>query len=139
MSVNNPITGVGIGQYYIELPKYNLREYGDARIALDHPLNLYLQILSEMGIFQLMVILWFFVEVVILSIIFYRKIKSKGFRFLYMNLLLSFVVLLFIYSVSGNINLFPPMIFFFALIGILVNFSINFKKEDYKPIYLNEK
>ena len=140
MFLDYPVSGVGISQYVVQLPDYNVREYGDAiSNQLEDPLNLYLQILSEMGIFQLMIILWFFVEVVILSIIFYRKIKSKGFRFLYMNLLLSFVVLLFIYSVSGNINLFPPMIFFFALIGILVNFSINFKKEDYKPIYLNEK
>ena len=139
MSLDNPISGIGLGQYYIELPKYNLREYGDARIALDHPLNLYLQIQSEMGIFQLLVILWFFIEVFIISIIFYRKIKSSGFKFLFMNLLLSFAVLLAIYSISGNINLFPPMIFFFGLIGILVNFSINFKKENYKLIYLNEK
>ncbi|MCJ7473107.1 MAG: O-antigen ligase family protein [Actinobacteria bacterium] len=139
MFLENPLSGIGIGQYYIELPKYNLREYGDAKIALDHPLNLYLQILSEMGIFQLIVILWFFVEVIIISVIFYRKIKSKGFKFLFLNLLLSFVVLLVIYNISGNINLFPPLIFFFALIGILVNFSINFKKEGYKLIYLNEK
>ena len=139
MFLDNPLSGIGIGQFYIELPKYNLKEYGDARIALDHPLNLYLQILSEMGIFQLAVILWFFAEVIVLSIIFYRKIKNNRFRFLYMNLILSFVVLLFIYNLSGNINLFPPMLMLFVLIGIIVNFGINYKKKDYELIYSNEK
>jgi O-antigen ligase len=139
MFLDNPVSGIGIGQFYIELPKYNLEEYGNARKAMDHPLSLYLQILSEMGIIPLLIILWFFVEVVIFSIIFYRKIENKGFRFLFLNLLLSFVVLLVNYSLSGNINLFPPMLIFFALIGILVNFSINYKKKDYEPIYLNEK
>jgi len=139
MFFDNPLSGVGIGQYYIELPKYNLREYGDAKIALDHPLNLYLQILSEMGIFQLAVILWFFIEVIVLSIIFYRKIKNKGFRFLYMNLILSFVVLLFVSIFDSFVNNFSPLFLFFALIGILINFSINYKKKDYELIYSNEK
>ena len=140
MFLDYPVSGVGISQYVVQLPDYNVREYGDAvSNQLEDPLNLYLQILSEMGIFQLAIILWFFIEVMLFSIIFYRKIKNKGFRFLYMNLLLSFVVLLFVSIFDSFINNFSSLFIFFALIGILINFCINSNKKDYELIYLNEK
>jgi O-antigen ligase len=140
MFIDYPISGVGISQYFVQLPNYNVRVYGNAiSNQLEDPLNLYLQILSEMGIIPLLIILWFFVEVIIFSIIFYRKIESKGFRFLFLNLLLSFVVLLVVSIFDSFVNNYSPLFIFFALIGILVNFSINYKKKDYEPIYLNEK
>ncbi len=136
MFIDHPISGVGIGQYSTEISNYNMVKYGITGIT-DIASNYYLQVVSEMGIIPLAIILWFFIEVLSASIIVYRKIINKRFKFLYLNFLLCFIVALLIFNTGPNVIFFEIQYMFFIIIGFLVNFRINFTKKDYKFI-LNE-
>lgn len=135
MFLDYPISGVGIGQYYIEISNYNAEsEVGG---VVDITNNYYLQILSELGIIPLLIILWFFVEAAMASVFIFKKIKSSSFRFLYLNFLLCFVVTLIIFNTGPNIIFFEIQYMFLIIIGFLVNFRMSFSKESYRYI-LNE-
>jgi hypothetical protein len=128
MFIDHPLKGVGIGQFIFKLPDYNLMLFNDPYIVIDNPTNLYLEILSEMGIFQLLLFIWFFAEVIISSIFIFRMTNSKKFRFLYMNFFLSFIVMVLIYCFTGVTSSFAVRYLFFTIIGILVSFRINFSE-----------
>jgi O-antigen ligase len=130
MFLDRPITGVGIGLYLFELPNYNLKFYGNPRIVFDNPLNLYLEILSEMGIFQLAIYIWFLVEIILFFKNTYIKLVNNKFKFLILNIFLSFSVMLIIYIFSGVTSSFAVRYIFFILVGILVNFRINFNNNN---------
>lgn len=136
MFLDYPISGVGIRQYYIEISNYNIVKYGKVSL-IDHPENYYLQILSEMGIFALMIVLWFFIEVILASVFVYKKFVNKRFKFLYLNFLLCFTIALFIFVTGESIIFFEINYMFMVVIGFLINFRINFDKESYQYI-LNE-
>jgi hypothetical protein len=133
MFLSHPVTGVGIGQYLFELPNYNYKFYGDPKIVFDNTCNLYLETLAEMGIFQLMLILWFFTEVILAFIFVYRKMQNSKIKFLLMNLFLSFIIMLVIYSFTGVTSSFAVRYLFFAIIGMIVNFKLRF--EGYKDVF----
>ena len=133
MFLAHPVTGVGIGQYLFELPNYNYRFYGNPKMVFDNTCNLYLETLAEMGIFQLIMILWFLVEVILAFIFVYRKMQDNKFKFFVMNLFLSFIIMLIIYSATGVTSSFAVRYLFFTIIGVIVNFRIRF--EDYRDIF----
>jgi O-antigen ligase len=140
MFTDHPISGIGIGQYIFELPNYNLDIYNNPWIVFDNTCNLYLEILSEMGIFQLLVVLWFFVEVIIGFFFAYNRSKDNRFKFLLMNLLLSFAVMSLLYFFTGVTSSFAVRYLFFIVIGIIINLYImNKSKTEYISQIENEK
>jgi O-antigen ligase len=133
MFLDHPVTGVGIGQYIFNLPDYNLSKYGDPNIKIDNPTNLFLEILSEMGIIQLIIFVWFLVEIMIYFSSTFRIISDKKVKTIFLNLFLSFIVMLFLYNLTGVTSSFAIRYLFFIIAGLIINLSLNFNKQKNKP------
>ena len=124
MFLDYPISGVGIGQFNVEISNYHFVK-GSINNLVDIPNNFYLHIVSEMGILPLIIMIWFFVEVILSSVYVYRRIKNGRFKFLYLNFLLCFIVMLIICNFGPTIHFFEIQYMFFIIIGVLINFRIN--------------
>jgi len=127
MFMDYPISGVGVGQFIVEVSNYNTIKYGNIGL-IDCTNNYYFQILSEMGILSLIVILWFFIGVIFYAIFAYIKIEDNKFKFLYLNLLLCFVVMLIIFNTSPNIIFYEIQYIFILVIWLLIKLRECFVK-----------
>jgi len=63
MFMDYPLTGVGIGAYIIELPNYATKHEGLYHEWVDSAENYFLQVVSELGIFVLLLSFWIFWEI----------------------------------------------------------------------------
>lgn len=124
-----PVSGVGVGQYVVEISNYHIY-FNTGSIIIDYSDNYYLQVLSEMGIVSLMLIIWIFVEVIIGFGIVYPKLGNRKFKFLYLNLFLCFSIMLVLFITGPHTIFFEIQFMFFLIIGLIVCF-----KKLYKPYY----
>lgn len=131
-----PISGVGIGQYVVEVSNYH-KYFDTGSMLVDYADNYYLQILSEMGIVPLMFIVWFFIEVVISFGIVYSKLGNRRVKFLYLNLFLVFAIMLVLFITGAHTIFLEIQFMFFLIIGLIVYFKKLYK--SYQLDKTNEK
>ncbi len=79
MARDYPATGVGVGAYVVELPDY-LYRLGTGFFIVDHTGNYYLQVLSELGIFGLLAILFLFYLIIRKTSLYYSFKRKAGFK-----------------------------------------------------------
>jgi len=110
MIADNPWTGVGIGCFEWDFPKYRPELLGKAGIRPTHAENDYLHMASELGIFGLIFMVW------ILTLFVSRGIKSNG-------IMLGCGIGLLSLSLHGlvdfNFHIPANMILFIALAGLV--------------------
>jgi len=124
-----PITGVGIGQYEHMLLEYNMKIFGKFVMRDAFALNYYLHILAELGIFYLLAILWFLIEVIV---VFTKKIKRIGnkYKFLYSGIFLALISSLIAFNFNAGTAFIETQYMFSFTIGLLINKSIFTSNEN---------
>jgi O-antigen ligase len=125
-----PLTGLGIGNFALELSNY-LKLSGFDFTIIDYALNTYLQIFAENGIFSFIFFAGFYV--LLFAILFNNlkgimEIEDRKFIFIMLFIILSCLVM-FIF-VSGTNYYEGQIIYSFVLILLLLS-SYNLKKTEY--------
>jgi len=142
----NPLSGIGLGSFTVELPnyykKYNIMEvrYNDKGrtpdVLVDTADNFYIQILSELGIIGLVFFLWIFyliVRQVFRSV--YRKVLSAGVRGVLIGISASLISLFVLFLFGIHILHFEIQLVFWLAVGILFSLtSEGEKKRDRSPL-----
>lgn len=139
MWAENPVSGIGLGSFTVELPnyykEYNIRELkyrgaDDApEIVVDTADNFYIHILSELGIIGLMFFLWLFYRIVRQV---FRQASGKnlksGFRGVLIGISAGLISLFVLFLFGIHTMHFEIQLVFWLAIGIL--FSLTSEKED---------
>jgi O-antigen ligase len=118
---NNKIFGSGFHTFRYECQKYDNRK---DLLCNTHPHNLYLEILSDLGLCGLIGFLF------VIILIFYRVIKKKTFLNNFSNSLLFslFILNIFPFKVHGSIFSTTTAFYFWTSLGLLQSLLFNNKK-----------
>ncbi len=139
MGEENPISGIGLGSFTVELPnyykQYNIRElkYRGAdstpEVVVDTADNFYIHILSELGIIGLTFFLWLFYRIIrqVLREV-YRKDMKGGLKAVLVGISASLISLFVLFLVGIHTLHFEIQLVFWFAIGIL--FSLTPEAED---------
>lgn len=123
MFTDYPITGVGVGSFFIELPNYYEKNNPSVKI-MDFTGNYYLQIVSELGITGLILILAIFFLLIKKSLIFFfinRDIfKNKREAWLFRGFLISIISMIVMLFFGPHTNFNEIQFTFWLIIGLLI-------------------
>ncbi|KOR11801.1 hypothetical protein AMC75_12480 [Staphylococcus carnosus] len=119
MFIDKPIFGNGIGSFsYV---------YGGVT-ASEYPHNIFLEVISEMGLIGLIGLLFLIVYVI------YRYIKintDKSYETMKLSVSILLISLFLFLSVNSSGDLVENRIFF-AILGLIISYSISFRLDDKK-------
>lgn len=134
LSKQNLLTGVGLGNYAIEISPYDNKALNDGTLTL-HPHNDFIEILVETGIINALIYIALFV---ILLIINFKRIKSKNKET--QSIALITILMLVVYGIDSLLNfpLYQPTVQIgFCLIMVFT--FLNHTPVHVKPISLFSK
>ncbi len=139
MGRENPLSGVGLGSFTVELPnyykEYNIMEVrynekdGTPEVAVDTAGNFYIQILSELGIIGLILFLWIFY--LIIRQVFrevYKKDLNGGLRGVLLGISAALISMFVLFLFGIHTLQFEIQLVFWLAVGIL--FSLTSKEEE---------
>ena len=147
-----PVTGVGTGAYFIELPDY-IYNYERGFPLIDFSGNYYLQVLSELGIVGFISIMLFFYFIIKKTSLFFLNRNIKQNKWVLAGLFISFISMLIIQIFGPHTNFFEIQFIFWTIIGLILVFlkitqyelqyesqyesdiNINGKKVNYSEIW----
>jgi O-antigen ligase len=139
MWAENPVSGIGLGSFTVELPnyykEYNIKELkyrrkdGTPEVLVDTADNFYIHILSELGIIGLIFFLWIFYR--ILRQIFRQASRmnlESGFRGVLTGISAGLISLFILFLFGIHTMHFEIQLVFWLALGIL--FSLTSEEED---------
>lgn len=119
MIIDNPLFGQGVGSFSYK--------YGGIT-ASEYPHNIFLEVISEMGIIGLAGLLFLIIYVIYR----YNKIDiNKSYEIMKMSVTILLITLFLFLSVNSSGDLIENRIFF-AILGLMISFSISFKLDNKK-------
>ena len=127
--LKNPFIGTGINSFKVKCKDVDYKKeknFFDTFKCSSHPHNIYLQLLSETGIFSFFMILLIFLYFVMkFSNIFFKKISVENYN---LSLYISFILTLF--PLAPTANMFNNWISIFYFLPVAFYFGLN--KKFYK-------
>jgi O-antigen ligase len=124
-----PLTGIGIGVFPIELSNY-LRAAGIDLGIVDYTLNIYIQILSENGIFSFIFFAGFYVTLFAIVFNNLKKISSnRNKNFLIVIIFIIFSCLVMFNFIPGT-NYYEGQIIYSFILVLLLLLSYDFRKME---------
>jgi len=123
MFTDYPITGVGMGSFFIELPNYYEKNNPSVKI-MDFTGNYYLQIASELGITGLILILAIFFLIIKKSLIFFfinkDIFRNRRETWFFRGFFMSFISMIIILFFGPHTNFNEIQFTFWLMIGLLM-------------------
>lgn len=122
-----PLSGVGSGSYYMELPDYNWR-YDRGFLQVDYAGNYFLQILAELGLFGIIFNVLLYIYIIIKYFSYYKNIKANKIKdeniFILHSFFISFssIMLIFIFHPPFVIEI---QLFFGLILGLMLSYIRN--------------
>lgn len=117
MAKDFPLTGIGIGNYIVELPQYIIKT-GAYFFQVDFAGNYYLQVVSELGLVGLFLVLYLYYMIIKKAVI-YFKTSNKN-RLLAGGLFSSFLAMLVVFNLGAHTNIGEIQLTFWLIIGLLL-------------------
>ena len=135
MYKEHPVSGVGQGAYFIELPDYHLKHHIGFHL-LDFTGNYYLQILSELGTVGIILILFIFFLIIKKPVRYFlnrnRYGKLAREDWLAAGLLISFIAMASVLFFGPHTNFIEIQFLFWLNISLLIVY-INIKSRGIRP------
>jgi O-antigen ligase len=132
MLSDHPVSGVGAGGYFIELPDYH-RRYHRGYDLYDFTGNYYLQALSELGLMGALLNFFIFFLVIKKSLAYFlNKNKLRGLKrkdWLLGGLFISFISMIIALFFGSHTNFMEVQLLFWMIIGLMVAY-ININSRD---------